>query len=290
VHTLDVNGTINAKEVLVNGKPLSAGGGGVAPDKIGLRQTGGDGKTNTFVTFHNDGGGASQESALLWINGPDGKAAASISSQPGGNYDSGDLRFQSGKNGKLHNRMIINADGNVGIGAKDPKEKLDVGGNLKVGTGRCALTIKNGRNGDSTIAVNDGWFRVNSAYDIAFWTSGKGESDDSPQVRFDTKGNILCQGTLAQNSDGRLKEDIEPLSRALDKINSLRGVNYKWKDSQRDNRRQVGLVAQEVEAVLPEIVHADAEGTKSIAYGNLTAVLIEAVKELSSRLAVLESR
>ena len=289
-HTLDVNGTINAKQVLVNGQPLSAGGGGGATDHIGLRQHGGDGKVSTFITFHNDGFGATQESSLLWINGPDRKAAAAISSQPGGNYDTGDLRFHTGKNGALGNRMIIDAEGRVGIGTASPSEKLEVSGNVKVGVGARRIIMKNGRNGDASLSVPSGWFRVNAGYDISFWTNGKGDTDDLPQVRFDNKGNILCQGTLAQNSDGRLKKAIQPIARALDKITGLRGVNYLWKDASRGNDTQMGLIAQEVEAVLPEAVCMDAAGTKSIAYGNLTAVLIEAVKEQQKQIESLKEK
>ena len=64
----------------------------------------------------------------------------------------------------------------------------------------------------------------------------------------------------------------------------MRGVRFTM-----DGSRQIGVVAQEVEAVLPEVVQVDAEsGQLSVAYGNITGLLIEAVKELSARVAELE--
>lgn len=66
----------------------------------------------------------------------------------------------------------------------------------------------------------------------------------------------------------------------MEKISELNGVTYNWKDSTRDSRRQIGVIAQDVEKVFPEAVVTDEKGIKSVAYGNLVAPLIEAVKEL----------
>jgi Chaperone of endosialidase len=82
---------------------------------------------------------------------------------------------------------------------------------------------------------------------------------------------------------------VQAIDNALSKVSELRGVNYKWKDAQRGEGLQMGLIAQEVEKVLPELVSTDSNGDKSITYSNLTALLIEAVKELSEKLAKLES-
>ena len=96
-------------------------------------------------------------------------------------------------------------------------------------------------------------------------------------------GNATLLGTLTQNSDIRLKKDITPIENALDKRSKLNGVNYYWKDPVRDSKLQIGVIAQEVEKVFPEAVETDNKDTKSVAYGNLIAPLIEAVKELKSQ-------
>ena len=89
----------------------------------------------------------------------------------------------------------------------------------------------------------------------------------------------------------RLKKDIQQLNGALDKVLKLRGVSYYWKNAEEmaavrgkevfgyDDKKHIGVIAQEVEEVLPELVVTDNEGFKSVKYENLTPVLIEAVKE-----------
>jgi len=69
----------------------------------------------------------------------------------------------------------------------------------------------------------------------------------------------------------------------LEKISQLEGVTYYWKDSTRDTKRQIGVIAQDIEKVFPEAVTTDEKGMKSVAYGNLVAPLIGAVKELKSQ-------
>ena len=88
-------------------------------------------------------------------------------------------------------------------------------------------------------------------------------------------------------SDERLKDNIETLEDSLDKVEQLRGVTYT-----RDGKENIGVIAQEIEKILPEIVlTADDEmGTKSVDYSRITAVLIEAVKDLSARVKELESK
>lgn len=85
-------------------------------------------------------------------------------------------------------------------------------------------------------------------------------------------------------SDRRLKRDITPLSGALDTVSRLQGVSYAWNasptpDGGVPSGRQIGLVAQDVEAVVPELVQTNASGLKSVEYQNMVPILIEAVKE-----------
>ena len=100
-------------------------------------------------------------------------------------------------------------------------------------------------------------------------------------------GAATFNDNVTAYSDERLKDNIETLTDGLDKVEQLRGVTYT-----RDERENIGVIAQEVEKILPEIVlTADDEmGTKSVDYSRLTAVLIEAVKDLSARVKELEDK
>jgi hypothetical protein len=83
------------------------------------------------------------------------------------------------------------------------------------------------------------------------------------------------------SSDKRLKKDIKTIKNALDKVSKLRGVEYKWKDN---NKKQIGLIAQEVKKVFPEAVQTNEEtGYMAVQYANLVAPMIEAVKDLEKK-------
>ena len=92
-----------------------------------------------------------------------------------------------------------------------------------------------------------------------------------------TGGAITASGDITAFSDERLKSDIETIDNALDKVMNMRGVSFT-----KQAERKIGVIAQEVEKVLPEVV-SDGE-YKSVAYGNMVGVLIEAIKELKSQL------
>ena len=94
---------------------------------------------------------------------------------------------------------------------------------------------------------------------------------------------VVTAPNFVSSSDARLKSDVETISDALVLVASLRGVRFTM-----DGSRQIGVIAQEVAAVLPEVVRENEAGQLSVAYGNITGLLIEAVKELTARVAVLE--
>jgi cytoskeletal protein CcmA (bactofilin family) len=100
-------------------------------------------------------------------------------------------------------------------------------------------------------------------------------------------GDIYASGNVTAYSDVRAKENISTIDSALDKVMTLRGVYYTRKDI--SGPRQVGVIAQEVEAVLPEVVMTDSEGKKSVAYGNIVALLIEGMKEQQEMIKELKS-
>jgi len=88
-------------------------------------------------------------------------------------------------------------------------------------------------------------------------------------------------------SDQRWKKNIAPLENSLDRVRDLSGVSFEFRNGELDEiefpeGRQIGLIAQEVEKVVPEVVRTDDDGYKAVAYEKLTALLVEAVKELDA--------
>ena len=122
---------------------------------------------------------------------------------------------------------------------------------------------------------------------------------------FDNK-IVTINGAQVSTSDQRFKENIKTLNGSLQKINSIRGVSFTWKTNDEiskikgiqtdsvDNSRlqegtQLGVIAQEVEKVLPELVYTDDKGFKSVDYIKLTPVLIEAIKEQQKEIEELKA-
>ena len=99
-------------------------------------------------------------------------------------------------------------------------------------------------------------------------------------------GAIVAAGNVTAFSDINLKKDIEVISNALDKVSQIRGLTFNRTDIECD--RQSGVIAQEVEEVLPEVVTTNEKGIKSVAYGNMVGLLIEAIKDLKGEVETLK--
>ena len=99
-------------------------------------------------------------------------------------------------------------------------------------------------------------------------------------------GNVQVDGCVAEVSDRALKIDLELIRGALAKVDSLAGYTFERIDM--PGGRFAGLIAQDVQRVLPEAVQAFQNNTLGIAYGGLSALVVEAIKELSVRVAALE--
>lgn len=99
-------------------------------------------------------------------------------------------------------------------------------------------------------------------------------------------GTITASGDITAYSDARLKTDVATIPNALELVQRLRGVSFTRIDT---GLRGVGVIAQELAEVLPEAVQEHENGLSSVAYGNLVGVLIEAVKELSAKVTVVDS-
>jgi hypothetical protein len=119
-----------------------------------------------------------------------------------------------------------------------------------------------------------------------------GIGTNNPSQKLTVNGNICYTGSIAACSDIRYKENITPFLNPLSSVLSMNGFYYNWKREQfpgmnfSDNR-QIGFSAQDVEKLFPEVVTTDSNGYKSVDYGRLTPVLVEAVKEMQKEIEEL---
>ncbi len=135
----------------------------------------------------------------------------------------------------------------------------------------------------------------NKLYIDNCYTGGSGCTSPLIYGEFDNR-IVRIDGTLIMGpppvmiSDGRLKQDVEPLKSSLEKITRLRGVSFNWKPEKMNyakgfgGKKQIGLIAQEVEAIFPELVYTDAKGLKAVAYDKLGPLVIEAIKEQEKKI------
>jgi hypothetical protein len=111
----------------------------------------------------------------------------------------------------------------------------------------------------------------------------------TPNERLSVVGNICATGNITANSatcgsDIRWKKDLKPLENTLEKISQLKPVYYYWKkdefpDKYFTDKRQIGLIAQDMQKVFPELVVEDKEGYLSVDYSRFTSVLLKAIQE-----------
>ncbi len=194
-----------------------------------------------------------------------GEAAASdkcgiVKYFQGGGSGTGKLQLGNMGDDINTNGMTIEKGGNVGIGTNDPGYKLDVNGNINIqGTNQLYFSTYEG-----------GWYMNNGTWIRAVNNKG-----------IKTGGQIEASSFNA-TSDRRLKKDIKPLENSLNKITQLEGVEFIRTDDKKQEK-QIGFIAQEVEKIVPEVVstdYSDSNQYKSVAYSNVTALLVEAIKEL----------
>ena len=115
-----------------------------------------------------------------------------------------------------------------------------------------------------------------------------GINDTTPSYKLDVNGTIRATADVIAYSDRRVKDNIETIENPLEKVKELRGVSYTRNDIE-DKSTKIGVIAQEVEKVLPEVVEQDNEGKYSVAYGNMVGLLIESVKEQQKQIDELKS-
>lgn len=136
----------------------------------------------------------------------------------------------------------------------------------------------------------------NTAYlTIESATGEVGIGTASPSERLHVVGNICYTGSIAACSDARYKTDVTAIPNSLESVMQMRGVRYKWKQEEFpgqdfDDKAHIGFIAQEIETLFPEMVLTDGNGYKSVDYGRLTPVLVEAIKEQQKAIGRLLQR
>ena len=191
-------------------------------------------------------------------------------------------------------------DGGVGIG-----KRLNVGGGVNfnndlVVTG--IATFNQGIQVPTGIGATFGNIRIGVTNDNTIDTSTGDLTLDSETNRVkinaatDITGNTVITGILSvtdditafYSSDARLKDDITPIEDPLNKVQSLSGNTYTWNEKSNKEGEDVGVIAQEVQEVLPEAVTVRGDGYLAVDYHKIIPLLVEAVKELTEKVATLE--
>tara|TARA_A200000113_G_C8856173_1_gene351874 strand:- start:1282 stop:2106 length:825 start_codon:yes stop_codon:yes gene_type:complete len=176
----------------------------------------------------------------------------------------------------------LNVDGNV-----DVSDGLNVDGNVQIdgqilGNG-CTTTTASGIACGTFNSKLDGLFVVGNG------TSSGARSD---ALTLDHSGNLIIQGDLTafSTSDIRLKKNLTKIKDPLDKLGKINGYLYDWvEDGNTHHRgRDVGVVAQEIEEILPELTITRDNGYKAVKYDKIVALLIECVKEQQKQIDALK--
>ena len=221
--------------------------------------------------------------------------------------DSTDADFSS----TTANQFIIRASNGVGIGTNSPEGPLHVfeasAGTITANTSSTAVFERNSTNYISVLSpdANErgilfgepsnaaaGGIVYNPAGipdGLSFRTGGNLNT-----MQLDAVGNLLVDGCVDGNntacaSDARFKKNIKTVDNAIDLIGKLRGVRYEWRNDEFVDRhfesgQQLGVIAQEVREVLPELVRERGDGYLSVEYNGLIPILLEAIKEQQRRI------
>jgi hypothetical protein len=174
-------------------------------------------------------------------------------------------------------RFIINTNGRVGIGTASPGFRLSITANshtFNVNPHASGVDLHSTGNMAPHYQTNFTWYTG---------VIGSG----TLRAALDSSGNLSITGTFTESSALRFKENIETLTSGLEKVTKMRGVSYNKKDT---GIKEIGVIAEEINEILPDLVVKNKDGEiESVAYGRLTAILIEAIKEQQQQIEYIKS-
>ena len=197
--------------------------------------------------------------------------------------------------------FVIDANGDVGIGTDNPAYRCDVYDTVaNIAIFRSTITsyarviIRSGASGDAQLAFQNNtstkWSIGNDGGDSDKFKIGVGGGAfvASEAVIIDTSGNLSILGTLTEASSLTIKENIETYSPSLENISKIRPVRFNKKKSK---KKEVGLVAEELAEMFPELVETDEKGNPSgVNYSRAVAVLLHGFKELYKEVKELKEK
>jgi len=172
---------------------------------------------------------------------------------------------------------------------------LDVAGDIVLDAGGDEVIFKDGSTNVGHISLDSDNLTIKSLVsdkDMIFQGNDGGSGITALTLDMSAAGAATFNNDVTAFSDNRFKEDIETIPDGLSKVCKLRGVTYNRIDIENYGDRHMGVIAQEVEKVVPEVVKTDKskEKIKSVAYGNMVGLLIEAIKDLKNEVDELKNR
>ena len=213
------------------------------------------------IILRNNGAAVGNEEAVMFVDGDLNTMRAAISSTTEGAPYFGDIKFKTGLGtyASLTTRMTITGAGNV----------------------RLFVT--------PALDTKIEWFNTTgSVVQARIWADGNPRLN----VQVDGSGGVyLSSGATSWtgSSDETLKDINSTISDAVDKVKTLRAVNFSWK-SDSSKKENLGLIAQDVEKVFPQVIDQDKNGIKGVRYTELIPVLVKAIQELKAELDDLKSK
>jgi hypothetical protein len=168
---------------------------------------------------------------------------------------------------------------------------LDVAGDIVLDAGGGEVIFKDGSTNTGHVSLDSNNLTIKSLVsdkDMIFQGNDGGSGITALTLDMSAAGAATFNNDVTAFSDIRLKENIETIPDALNKVCQMRGVTFDRIDA--DGERQMGVIAQEVEKVAPEVVREDKseDKIKSVAYGNMVGLLIESIKELKAEIEELK--
>ena len=210
------------------------------------------------------------------------------------------LRLSSltGSGGSNTVRMLVRADGKVGIGvASTPGRMLEVNGGttndggIKLKTSSTASNFWSGVEFANTFTSSFLFVTADdSSGTFKFFPAGTLKATIDGAGTWLGAGDVIAYGSP---SDKRLKENIKPIESALDKVMKLEGVTFDWiqkEDQILDIKEDIGFIAQDVKKVIPELVRENENGMLSMRHQGIAPILLEAIKELKQEIEELKNK